>query len=55
VKPSQDANDGFGLLVRAPVEHIALLCWGDVFEHEDSAVGPDIDYTAEKIGDASAQ
>jgi len=36
VQPSENTNDGPGLVGGAPVEHIPLLSGGDVFEHDRS-------------------
>jgi hypothetical protein len=54
VKSSEDTNDRVGLIVRTPVEHIALLSRRDVFEHEYSTPSLVVDHATEEIRDMAA-
>jgi hypothetical protein len=51
----QRTNDRLGLLVRAPLENVALFGGGDVFEHKHAAAGLAVARAAEALRDAVAQ
>ena len=55
VDTRQRTNNCFGLHVRAPLENVALVGGGDVFEHEHSAAGLVVARAAEALRDAVAQ
>ena len=50
----QRTNNRFGLRVRAPLENVALLGGGDVFEHEHSAAGLAVARATEALRNAVA-